>query len=305
VFGNERCGVVIGGKDRYNYHVLMVTCSKIEHISIYHYIVNATTLNIWIPGSPFKCRFCPWNMNIDLAAIELRKVSIDKILDFLQRTKADVVSILGCEPLINEWTFELIHQLTRRNVKVLIKMTPSILLNYTEKILKDINCILLEISDAHEQINSQEISNVVLKLLSLGKHVEIHLVMNINDYWKCETIRRALIRIASGNRYVPIHFIPKNIHEEVNINELFKILENLKNMGYKFVYSPKDITYKYLTTICPKCYMPLILRDEFGVKKLVLRNEKCPFCGFNLKIKALKPISKIKVARLFTEEIVW
>ena len=303
-YGEEKCENVKKGKDVYPYQILMITQSKIELIPIYHYIINATVINIWIPGSITKCDICPWSMNLSLSALELRRINMNHILDIFKRLKGDAISIMGCEPLINEWVHELIYKLKHRNVNIIAKLTPMIDKDYVARSLDNVDCVFLEISEIHEHIDWYKIYELAQHILSMNIHVEIGLVVNPNNYWNLTNIRKSLTEIAKLNKYTPLHIIPRTI-DDYQERTISKIVNEIIEMGYLFCYVKGDPTHRYTTTRCPKCKTPLILRDEFGVKKIVLRGNKCPFCGFDLKIKALKPLSKIKVSRLFSEEIVW
>ena len=91
-------------KDKYPWMIADLNIATIEKVPLYHYKPGSWTLFLWIPGCSYNCKNCPWNASTegkDIGKIyELIEISIDKILDYIESAKAEIIHVTGGEPLI-------------------------------------------------------------------------------------------------------------------------------------------------------------------------------------------------------------
>ncbi len=279
------CGVVVvdddGVRDKYPWMVTAVTVSMIEKIPLYHFYPGVRSLNLWVPGCPYTCNNCPWGAVVggeDVGKLyDLRVISIEKILDYYNHVNAKIVSVLGGEPLVQEWVVTLLDELKNKNVKTVVKTTLSVSRNILEKLHVDAILIDLPLLAGSIPLFSDVIENISI-VDKKNIHYEILLSIDNTSMLKWPHISE---KLSSLGKDTPIHL---QITEPVNWKTIRKLIDILEHKGFNYIYVVGDTSGEYTTTYCPKCKSPVIIRDEYGLREVLLDNNKCPKCGLELKI---------------------
>ncbi len=303
------CGAVIvddyGVRDKYPWMVTAITTSVIEKIPLYHFYPGSWSINLWVPGCPYTCNNCPWSAVVngeDVGKLyELKKITLDEILDYYRQVSANIVSILGGEPLIHEWVAKLLSELKAKGIRTAVKSTLTVSSSIVEKL--DVDAFLIDIPILAGSTPS--IGNVIDNIMYIsrrGIHYELLLLIDSTSILKWTKILGKLQIIDKGT---PIHV---QIVEPINWKTIKKIVDKLEATGFNYVYVVGDTSGDYSTTYCPNCKTPLIIRDEYGVREVLLKDDKCPKCGLELKI--IGGVSKGKQRRTLRffasgERILW
>ncbi len=303
------CGVVLvdneGVRDKYPWMVTAITASIVEKIPLYHFYPGSWSINLWVPGCPYTCSNCPWNAAVNGEDVGnlyvLKKMNVDEIIDYYNQVEAKVVSILGGEPLVQEWIIELLEELKNRNIRTAIKTTLAVSKDIVEKL--HVDAILVDIPLLTG--STPPIDVVIENIEIIGRkniHYELLLSIDKTSILKWINIMEKIYKL---NRDVPIHI---QVAEPIDWRIIKKIIDELDNTGFNYIYVVGDTSGEYSTTYCPHCKTPLIIRDEYGVREILVVNNKCPNCGLELKIiGGLTRRKQRRVSRLFAsgEKILW
>lgn len=304
-----RCGVVKvysdRTKDKYPWMIADVSVSVIEKIPLYHYKPGSWVINLWVPGCPYNCRPCPWNastMGEDVGRLyELSKITLSDLMNYMESAKADLINIIGGEPLILGWIYELIKQLHENNIDVTLKSTLTVQESLLER-LYNVGAILVDIPLLSGFTpNTKYIVRRTRYLQKRSIHVEVQLSIGSNVAYILKSVDEHLQEL---DRETPIHIaFTKPLPEKT----MMKIIEHVYTSGFVYVYVKDDPSGEYSTTYCPSCGKPVVLRDVYGIRKIILKNNKCPSCGIPIKIiGAERYREQREISRLFaTGDRIW
>ncbi len=303
------CGVVLvddkGVRDKYQWMVTAITASVIEKIPLYHFYPGSWSINLWVPGCPYTCSNCPWNAVVggeDAGSLYvLKKIDVGEIIDYYNQVGANVVSVLGGEPLVQEWVIELLGKLKSKNTNTVVRTTLAVSKDIIEKL--HVDAILIDIPLL---TGSTPPIDTVMENMELIKRKDIHceLLLSID---KTSILRWTNIvgKLYGLDKNTPIHI---QIVEPVNWKTIKKIIGGFENSGFNHIYLVGDTSGEYSTTYCPSCKTPLIIRDRYGVREILLVDNRCPKCGSELKIiGGLAKGKQRRVSRLLAsgERILW
>ncbi len=303
------CGVVVvddkGVRDKYPWMITAVTASIIEKVPLYHFYPGSWSVNIWLPGCPYTCKNCPWNAATsgeDAGRLYiLRRTSVREIIDYCSQVGTNIVSIMGGEPLVQEWVTALLTELKNRDIRTVIRTTLTVSKNIIERI--NVDAVVV---DMPLLAGSTPPIDIIFKNMEIiGKrniHYELLLLIDKTSVLRWSSFIEKARKL---DKEVPIHV---QVTDDINWKTIKKMVDELEDIGFSYVYVVGDTSGEYSTTYCPHCKTPLIIRDEYGVRESFLAGNKCPKCGVELKIiGGLTRRKQRKLSRLFAsgEKILW
>lgn len=303
------CGAVIvddeGVRDKYPWMVTAITASIVEKIPLYHFYPGSWSINLWVPGCPYTCNNCPWNAVVEGEDVgnlyTLRKIGVNEIMNYYRQIEAKIVSVLGGEPLVQEWVTQLLRELKEEDVRTVIRTTLTISRDTIRKL--NVDAMLIDIPLLTGSIPLMDVVVENMKLVDeKGIHSELLLLIDKTSILKWTTIKNKLYQL---NKETPIHV---QVVESINWRSVKKIINSLENMGFNYIYVVGDTSGEYSTTYCPHCKTPLIVRDKYGVREILLVNNRCPKCGSELKIiGGVTRMKQRRVSRLLAsgERVLW
>ncbi|NHV45270.1 MAG: radical SAM protein [Candidatus Verstraetearchaeota archaeon] len=282
------------------YGVLSAIESRpIEIKPFFHYWPGSTALTF----STFSCNFqCPWCQNWTLSRfLEINTYyELEEIIKIAIENKDEGLCSSFQEPtLLTDWNIEL-FKIGRKYGLYSCYVSNGYM---TLEVLKELynagmDGLKIDIKGDKEiyekycgNIDYEKIWRNVREAKKIGYHIElVNLVItNVNDDEECirEIIERTIKEVGIDT---PIHFTRyfpayKFENPPTKIEKLEFAYKLAKKMGILYPYIGNVPGHDYENTYCPNCNELLIKRYGYRVIKYkLLENNKCPKCGFKIKI---------------------
>ncbi len=281
-----RCGVVKLYNDKvvdaYPWMIADVNVIVVEKTPFYHYKPGSWVLTLWVPGCPYSCRNCPWSagaQGIEAGRVyELHRVSDSDIREFLESSKAEIIHITGGEPLVHDWVIEFSLKY-KEVIDVTLKSILNVSVERMNRIIGAVKAVLVDIPllDGFTPSIKDAVNNTVY-LEKHGIHVEVLTSIGANVLYAKKIIDKYFVKL---RRDTPIHIM---FTEPISDRQMLDIIQRIETLGFSYVYVKDDPSGEYSTTYCPRCSEPVVIRDALGVRKVVLRDSRCPKCGYPIKI---------------------
>jgi len=267
---------------------------RMEKKPLYHFYPGSSILSIGTWGCNFSCRFCQ-NHGISKdnpqAAHLPPEAALKLAIDTCSQKNVGIAYTYS-EPLV--WfeyildTVRLVHQSGLKNVLVtngFINKEPLIeLLPYIDAMNIDVKAFN---NDFYRDICSGSLREVMQTVEEAARtcHVEITtlLVPGLND--NLHEIDNLASWIKSIDENIPLHFsryFPKyKMHLEPTPLETLEEAAKIAGKYLNYVYVG-NVSGNRVNTYCPSCNLLLI--DRLNFKSVLTDANKCPQCGFDIKI---------------------
>ncbi len=279
--------------------VSSVALDPIEKKPLYHFYPGSYILSIGSYGCNFKCGFCQ-NWEISQSSAEenySEKILPQQLLSISKRYKENIgISYTYNEPLINfEFvleTAELFHSQGLKNVLVtngFIHKQPLLeLLPYIDAANIDLKSFNKDFYKKVCDGNLNFVLQTIEIMVAQKKHIELTtlVIPGYND--SEEEIKQIVDYVAFLSKEIPLHFSRyypnyKFTAPPTSVEVLIKFY-HLAKEKLNYVYLGNVWDKKYNSTYCPNCNELLILRIGYDIKIVGLENNKCKYCGKEIKI---------------------
>ena len=271
----------------------------IEKKPLFHFLPGSKAFSVATVGCNLHCKNCQnWEISqqfpIDVPAY---KVSPKQIAEISEKNKCKSVAYTYTDPAVfYEYALDSSIEVKKRGIKNIIVTAGY----FNQKPLKELckhidaaNIDLKAFSDKfYRDVCSATLKPVLDSLVtvkSAGVHLEVTnlLLPTMND---SDKEIRALCKWIKENlgAEVPLHFsrfFPqyrmKNL-PPTSIETLKRARGIAKDIGMQYVYIGNVIGKNWENTFCPKCKKELIQRHGYTIEKNVIKNGKCPYCGYKI-----------------------
>ncbi len=259
--------------------VALLEVDFVETIPLFHWNPGSLTLKVFMPECRYSCQECPWGAGATrLRALEIRDVSVDHILSKATRFKVSTISLTAGNLSLD--SSSLIKEIKRKGFKVLVKTYPS----EASQLAKEADAVLVDLG-----VDVVETAEKVK-----GAHAEYAIIIDKADASK------AVKAVEPLSEETPIHVIPAT---ELSNNRARRVVRSLRENGYLFVYN--HVEEDGLTTICPRCGTPLLVRTRSTVVAAHLKDNSCPSCGYVLRIVGSVKVRSIRDNAYLKVGVVW
>ena len=269
----------------------------IEKKPLFHFLPGSRVFSLATVGCNLHCKNCQnWEISqqapIDVPSYKVPPEEVAKISD---KQKCQSVAYTYTDPAVfYEYTLDSSKEVKKRGMKNIIVSAGY----FNEKPLKELckhidgaNIDLKAYSNKfyHDVCNAtlKPVLNSLITIKSSGVHLEVTnlLLPTMNDSKKDI---KALTKWVKENlgKEVPLHFsrfFPQYLMRNLpptSIETLKKARDIAKDVGMQYVYIGNVIGEDWENTSCPNCGKLLIERHGYLVKKNVIKNGKCPYCGY-------------------------
>ena len=271
----------------------------IEKKPLFHFLPGSKVFSIATVGCNLHCKNCQnWEISqqspIDVPAY---KASPKQIAEISKKNNCESVAYTYTDPAVfYEYTLDSSKEVKKKGMKNIIVTAGY----FNEKPLKEL-CKYLDAANVDLKAYSdkfyRDICSATLKpvldslvtIKSSGVHLEVTnlLLPTMNDSDKdikslCKWIKENL------GKEVPLHF--SRFFPQYRMRSLpptsIKTLKNARSIardiGMQYVYIGNVVGDDFENTFCPNCGKLLILRHGYIIKKNVIKNGKCPYCGYSI-----------------------
>ena len=288
--------------DLYPYMALMMTVSPVERLPLYHFYPGSRVLKIWVGGYTYKCKLCPWSpIAMPPRSLELRRLTVDLIIEKASRSSSGIVAFMGAEPLINDWVYDACRKI-REYFPCGFKTSGYIGVERLQEAASNGDFLLFELPGA---ASLEAPMSHILDNAEAARGMDTHV-----EYVYLDTggpRSRAMLGIVAGrlSKDRPLHIYPVAGYLP-SPEEAEKTARMLGKTGFNYYYIHRDPSMKYENTYCPRCGYPVIERAEGRLTRMLLKDNRCPRCGHRIEIIGLgRQYGASRVPWLEEEEIVW
>ncbi|MCX7973371.1 MAG: AmmeMemoRadiSam system radical SAM enzyme [Candidatus Aminicenantes bacterium] len=268
----------------------------IELEPMYHLVPGHRNLCVYTASCNFRCKHCHnWPItHFPPEQIRSYDLTPEKIVEETIRQNCQSISFSINEPTIfYEMMIEVAQLAKKRGLLTLchtnggIRKAPLLeLLPFLDAVTVDLKAFT---SKFYEEISQAKIEPVLETLLTIreaNKHLEIVnlIIPTLNDH--LEDIKKMCRWIAENlGKDTPLHFTRFSpAHKITHLPPTpIKTLEEARTVamaeGLRFVYIGNVVGHPGNSTYCPNCGHKVIERSHFVVKKNLIKEGKCPFCG--------------------------
>lgn len=267
----------------------------VERKPFYHFRPGAKVLTIASPGCNFRCTYCI-NHRLsqygrdDEVSWRGRPADIDALVDEAA-SEQGVLCLSYSEPgLAPELTLELAERARPRGVPLLWKtngfLTPQAV-GFVAPSLDGVNIDLKAADDStHRQLTGAPLAPVLAAIRSFheaGVWVEVStpVAPGVDDLASLRTIARHL----AGIGQIPWHLIRFSPAYRLtgapptSVEALARAVEIGHAEGLHYVYVERALGDEGRGTRCPECATTVIDRDVWSVRRVGLRDGRCPHCS--------------------------
>jgi len=296
----------------YNYGLISsINIDPIEKKPFHNFMPGTQTLSFGSVSCNFRCKHCQ-NYEISFADINypyLRELKPEDVVKLAKESGADGVSWTYNEPVI-------LHEFALDSSRLLKKESDYYITYVTNGYMSREAIDQFDVLDAanvdvkafndefYRKICNAKLDRVLESVEYMNKRgifleITYLVIPGLND--REEEIKEFCEWITSLDSKIPVHF--SRFHpdfkmldrEATPVSTLEKAVEIAKEVGVEYVYIGNVWGHKYEKTFCPNCGALIIDRYGFYVRKINLKNGRCPECGYkqNIILSSLRRSSSL------------
>lgn len=274
----------------------------IEKKPLFHYKPGSRVLSISTAGCTFACQFC---QNYDISQrrrVEEPYTSPDEVVEMALTSGVDGITGTYNEPTTQiEFMLDVMRAAHKEGLFTTWVSDGYMTPEAVEALAPHLDAIAVDFKgNGNEQFyrkyiyvpSPAPIFEAIRLLHRKGVHVEVtNLVVPVPEGSHLEDIEKmtkfVLEELGDEASFHLLRFHPD--YKMMNVPEtpremLIGMYELAKSVGIKYVYIGNLWDDRFETTYCPKCGTELVVRHVFGVKKNVLKDGRCPTCGYPIPI---------------------
>ncbi len=271
----------------------------IEKKFLFHFLPRTKTLSVALPGCTLNENFCIDDLMLE--KIEEEEYSPEDVVKEAERRKCSSISYSFTDPTISfEFVFKIAKAAHRVNIKNVFVTNGFITEEAIKKIAKYLDAASLRLKASCDPEFMKKyslvpsIDPIIRSLKQMIKHrifVEIcnTIIPQIGD--DLERFRRLAETI--NNEFspeIPFHvlrFYPSKKFPGLPMTSaslIEKYVEEARRAGLRFVYASNLPESPDQNTYCYNCREVLITRKNSVVKKINLKDSRCPNCGLSINL---------------------
>ncbi|MCS7119100.1 MAG: AmmeMemoRadiSam system radical SAM enzyme [Archaeoglobaceae archaeon] len=284
----------------YNYGLVSsIALDPIEKKPLHNFKPGSRVLSFGSVSCNFKCDHCQ-NFEISFADLSfpyLKELSTEDVLRLCKERNADGVAWTYNEPSIwHEFALDA-SKIVKKHGYFVVYVTNGYM-SYEAidqfKVLDAANVDVKAFSQKfYSKICKAKLENVIKTVEYLhrkGVFVEITYLIIPEENDSREEIKDFSKWVVSVDRRIPVHF--SRFHPDFKmldkivtpIKKIEEAVEIAKEEGVEYVYAGNVWGHRYENTYCPNCNYLLIERHGFYLRKINVKDKKCPNCGYGQNI---------------------
>ncbi len=271
----------------------------IEKKPLFHFLPSSKAFSVATVGCNLHCKNCQnWEISQQFPTdIPAYKVPPRQVAQLALKNSCQSVAYTYTDPSVfYEYALDSSKEVRNAGLKNIIVSAGY----FNQKPLKELcrfidgaNIDLKAYSDKfYREVCSATLKPVLNSLVTIkssGVHLEITnlLLPTLNDSDK--DIKNLCVWIKENlGKEIPLHF--SRFYPQYRMKNLpptsLSTLEKARNIaidtGIQYVYIGNVINRNWENTYCPRCKHELIARHGYYIKKNVIKNGKCPYCGYEI-----------------------
>ncbi|MEM5836513.1 MAG: radical SAM protein [Candidatus Aenigmatarchaeota archaeon] len=271
----------------------------IEKSYIFHFLPKAKTLFIATLGCNLNQNFCLEDFSIP--TVRIKEMNAEELVKFAEKKNCNAISYFFTDPTISfEFVLRIAKAAHRANLKNIFVTNGFLSEEGVKKLAKylDAASIRIKASGGKQFMKQYSLLQDPEKIFSTMKQMKKHrvfievantIIPQIgDDLEECKRLAE-FINLEFGSE-VPFHllqFYPSDKFPGIpmtSISVLEKCADLARAAGLRYVYISNVPKNPNQNTYCYNCREPLILRENLKVKKINLRDDRCPNCGMRISI---------------------
>ncbi|MFO8002200.1 MAG: AmmeMemoRadiSam system radical SAM enzyme [Marinilabilia sp.] len=276
----------------------------VEKKPLYHFYPGSKSFSIGTPGCNFHCLFC---QNCEIARITDKSIlqagrpaSPEEVVQQAIQAGCKSIAYTYTEPTIFfEYSYDiasLAHEKNIKNVYVSNGYMTSEMLEMINPYLDAINIDLKAFNDATYKrlmgARLQPVLDNLKRVKKAGIWLEVTSLIIPGENDSDEELKEMAGFIANElGADVPWHisrFFPGHEMSDLSLTPLSTLQRAKKagiNAGLNYVYIGNVPSAAEINTKCPGCGTLLIERSGFGVLQNIIKEGRCPECGYEIAIR--------------------
>jgi pyruvate formate lyase activating enzyme len=274
----------------------------IEKKPLFHFYPGSDVLSFGTVGCNFKCGHCQnWSISqMKYEDLDLKDVSVQDVVDYARRKGCRGIAWTYNEPSIwYEFTLDGCKEAKKADLYTVYVTNGFIEREPLELIAPYLDAMNIDVKAFNEDFYSRTckgrlkpVLETVERAHDFGIFIELTylLIPTKNDDMKeigafCEWI-------AGISKDIPLHL--SRFHPDYKMTSIQATPRDTMNRafglakenGLKYVYQGNVVPGGTSeNTYCPKCNELLIERWGFGVKKSILKSDRCPSCSESINVR--------------------
>jgi len=274
----------------------------IEKKPLFHYKPGSQVLSISTAGCTFACQFC---QNFEISQrrrVEEGFTGAEEVVNMALEQGADGITGTYNEPTTQiEYLIDVMKCAKRRGLFTTWVSDGYMTADAVEALAPHLDAMTVDFKgNANEQFyrkyiyvpSPAPIFDAIRELHAKGVHVEVtNLVVPVSEGSDPSDVRKLaefIVDVQGDDatfHLLAFHPDYKMLNVSPTPREmLLKMHDVAVEVGIKYVYIGNMWDDRYETTFCPGCSAPLVVRHIFGVKRNVLKGDRCPHCGARVPI---------------------
>ena len=277
-------------------HPAAVHLDPIEKKPFYHFLPGSSALSFGTSGCPLRCRFCQnWELSQSTPGdLEAPFTSAGDIAGQAAARRAPVIAFTYNEPTVFvEYLLDVAAAAATRGIRSVMVSCGFAKEAPLGDICRALSAVKIDLKgfseEFYRQVCGAELQPVLRSIKQVaksGKHLEIVnlVVPTLND---SEKSLQGLATWVAGELGpdVPVHFT--RFHPDYQLMNLpptpVSTLERARDIamarGIRYAYVGNVPGHPGNHTYCPSCKKAVILRENFFVSEMHLKNGACEYCG--------------------------
>ncbi|HJO92278.1 MAG TPA: AmmeMemoRadiSam system radical SAM enzyme [Victivallales bacterium] len=277
-------------------HPCALHVDPIEKKPLFHFLPGSDVFSIATVGCNLHCKNCQnWEISQQPPVkVPAYKVLPEQVAELMEKYRCESTAYTYTDPSVfYEYALDSSIEVRKKNKRNVLVTAGY----FNPKPLKELckytdaaNVDLKAFSNEFYQNVCSATLKPVLNSLVIMRNAEIHievtnlLLPTLNDSDKDITNLCRWVKENLGKE-IPLHFSRfspqyrmRNL-PPTSVSTLRKAKEIAESLGMQYVYIGNVAGRNFENTFCPKCKSLLVERIGYIVKKNIIKDGKCPFCG--------------------------
>lgn len=282
--------------------IISINIDPIEKKPFYHFYPGEKALSISSFGCNFRCQFC---LNPDISQVykekDAKKYTPEEIVKMAVNKGLKIIAYTYGEPTMSfEFALKTARIARRYNIKNVFVTNGYMTSEAVKKIGKYLDAVVVNIKgslnpELYKKYMSVPDPKPILNTLKKFKKHRVFteitnlIIPEIGDSRK-ENEKLVEWIINNLDSSIPFHllqFTPAHKLSDLQTTDMETLKDmasDAKKIGMRYIYIGNVWGTDYENTHCYNCGFPVIERTGIFVENVNLENDRCPECGYKIKL---------------------
>jgi len=273
----------------FNYaETISISMDPIEKKPLYHFFPGQNILSIGPNSCNFTCNFCQ-NFSISQYEVPTYHLEPEELINICEKNKTKFVAYTYTEPITwFEYILNSAKLLKEKGFKTVLVTNGFINPEPLKELLPYIDAMNIDLKSMddvfYRKFCDGRLQPVLdtIKIAAENCHLEITNLLITGENDSNEKIQKLVDFIAEINPNIPLHFSKYFPHYKMSNpptpESTLHLAREVAREKLNFIYLGNMFSDN--DTRCPKCDSILIKRGYST--KILIKNDKCPFCDFEI-----------------------